>query len=549
MQSDRRLRVLIADDTEDIRTLLRLTLAKDGRFEIVGEAGNGADAISLVAETKPDAVVLDLAMPVMDGLQALPAIRGLIPDGKIVVLSGFNASQMARDAISLGADDYLEKGTAFSRLVGMLLEPGRAEPTTAPVPRPKPDQETLVRNAIAATTSTATLDEAFVAFCDIAVEAISFERASFWVINDDGVCECCAVRDDEEDRLEVGTKLELVGRGRRILSGRPVLEADTASESGDTTNRVVREQGIRSYLGVPLVVGGATKAFISFASSRPHAFSGEDIPIALALGREVASTFHLLFLLQRERAVGLRLKEADAMKNDLVGIVAHDLRSPMTVIGGYAQYMRESWSTLDETQKLEFLDAISRNVDNVAQLVEDMLEVASLEAGHLKCEMQPFDLGDVVRGTVAEIAVANTRRTCSLTVPGDLPLAFGDVRRQRQILANLLSNAMKFSPPSSPVELVVGVDGSCAAVSVRDEGDGIDVDQVPLIFEKFYRIPNSGRRAPGNGLGLYICRLLVEAQGGRIWAESTPGIGSTFTYTVRVTDELPSVTHPSSAAA
>src|SRR5581483_3829748 len=173
----------------------------------------------------------------------------------------------------------------------------------------------------------------------------------------------------------------------------------------------------------------------------------------------------------------------DEMKNDLVGIVAHDLRSPMTVIGGYAQHMRESWSTLGEPEKLQFLDAISRNVDDVAKLVEDMLEVASLESGQLHCENEPFDLGDVIRATVAELAVANAGRTCAMTVPAELPRAIGDVRRQRQILANLISNALKFSPPSEPVEVVVALQDSVAAVSVRDRGHGISAAHVPMIFE------------------------------------------------------------------
>jgi signal transduction histidine kinase len=285
---------------------------------------------------------------------------------------------------------------------------------------------------------------------------------------------------------------------------------------------------------VPLVVAGETTAFISFSSSRRSAFSGEDVPVATALCKEVASTFHLLYLLERERSAKSRLKEADDRKNDLVGMVAHDLRSPMTVIGGYAQYMRDSWTTLGEPEKLQFLDAISRNVEDVAKLVEDMLEVASLENEGLPCDIQPFDVGEVVRATVAELAVGNAGRTWAMTVPAELPAALGDARRQRQILANLICNALKFSPPSQPVDVVVGVRDDAVTVSVRDYGEGISPDHLPMVFEKFYRVRQT--KASGSGLGLYICRLLVEAQGGRIWAESTPGKGSTFTYTVRVTD-------------
>ena len=113
-------RVLIADDTEDVRDLLKLVLSLDGRFEVVGEAGDGREAVLAASSLQPDAVVLDLAMPVMDGLQALPEIRRQVPDAKIVVLSGFSARKMATEVRSLGADAYLEKGGAFKELPPLL---------------------------------------------------------------------------------------------------------------------------------------------------------------------------------------------------------------------------------------------------------------------------------------------------------------------------------------------------------------------------------------------------------------------------------------------
>jgi signal transduction histidine kinase/CheY-like chemotaxis protein len=533
-------------------------LQRDGRFEIVGEASNGVEAISLATDTRPDAVVLDLSMPVMDGLQALPEIRKLLPRGKIVVLSGFNASQMEREALALGADAYVEKGTAFGRLVTMLLDlVAREAPETPETGDRMPAVETaaasrdpdeLARQAVSAATGSSNLDAAFEQFCRVAAGGIRFDRASFWVVGDGGVCECAAVADSKNDRLTVGTKLTLAGRARRVLQGHPFVEPDTATEAGDVTNSVLNANGIRSSLVLPLVIGGETKALVCFSSGRPHTFSHEDVPLAKTLVGEVASTFHLLYLLERERAAGSLLKEAGERNSDIVGMVAHDLRSPMSVISGYAQYMRDSWTTLDEVQKLEFLDAISRNVDSLAQLVEDMLEVASIESGQLSCDMQPFDLVELVRATVAELAVANTGRTCTMTLPATIPTVVGDVRRQRQIVANLISNALKFSPPSKPIDVIVAVDENSAAVSVRDDGPGIEPEHLTRIFEKFYRVTGNGQKAPGYGLGLYICRLLVEAQGGRIWVESVPGAGSRFTYTVRVNENSASI-RPGAASA
>ena len=120
--SGRVLRVVVIDDTPDIRFLLRLTLERDGRFEVVGEAGDGVEAIEAAARLRPDVVLLDLAMPVMDGLEALPEIRKVSPESRVVVLSGFNARQMSAEALSRGASSYLEKGGIADRLVPHILQ-------------------------------------------------------------------------------------------------------------------------------------------------------------------------------------------------------------------------------------------------------------------------------------------------------------------------------------------------------------------------------------------------------------------------------------------
>lgn len=550
----RPVRVLLADDTADMRTLLRVTLQNDGRFEVVGEATNGEEAIALTKETAPDAIVLDLAMPVMDGLQALPEIRRSVPTARIIVLSGFNACEVANEALSLGADGYLEKGAALSRLVAVILEtppPSVNGSAGGPLPisdaaavrivedKPSPmDPDLLSKEVVDAVSTGATFVSAFSRFTSLVGGLVPFDRASFWVTTGHAdTFECVAAHDANAERLPVGAHLTAAGRVRRVLSGHTVVEPDTSTDEEGSTNDTLNRTGIRSYVCIPLVIAGETKALINFASERPQAFSLQYAPLLERLVGETASTLHLLYLLDKEREIGSRLREADDHRSDLVGMVAHDLRSPMTVIGGYAKHMRDSWADLAEDQKLEFLESISRNVDQVAHLVEDMLEVASFESGQISCDVKPFDLGEMVRSTVAELAVANLGRTCRMSLPEDLPHALGDIRRQRQILANLVGNALKFSVPPQPVDVDVAVDDGVALVTVRDEGPGIEPEHLAKIFEKFYRVAGGGQpKAPGNGLGLYICKLLVEAQGGRIWAESTPGEGSTFTYTVRVVE-------------
>jgi DNA-binding NarL/FixJ family response regulator len=117
-----KLRVVLADDTSEWRLMLRVILEQDGRFEVVGEAANGQEAIAVTEQQSPDAIVLDLAMPVLDGLQAIPSIRAASPATAIVVLSGFARGQLDREALELGASAYVEKGEAFSLIASTLLE-------------------------------------------------------------------------------------------------------------------------------------------------------------------------------------------------------------------------------------------------------------------------------------------------------------------------------------------------------------------------------------------------------------------------------------------
>lgn len=140
------IRVLLADDTPDIRKLLRVNLELDGRFEIVGEAADGAEAVALTRSLRPDAVVLDLAMPVMDGLQAAPLIRQCSPESRILVLSGFDHARMEARAREQGADGYLEKGTAFGRIAETLVDlclGGAPEEWRQPVARAAKASETV----------------------------------------------------------------------------------------------------------------------------------------------------------------------------------------------------------------------------------------------------------------------------------------------------------------------------------------------------------------------------------------------------------------------
>lgn len=239
-------------------------------------------------------------------------------------------------------------------------------------------------------------------------------------------------------------------------------------------------------------------------------------------------------LLDRERETASRLRELDALKSEFVSIVAHDLRSPMTVIAGYAEMLQLDGEGMAAAEREALLGRIVANITRLSDLVGDVFDVARIDSGDFTYTLAPFDLAAAVRRTVEEAAIAQPGRECRMVVPDNLSLAFGDEDRYWRVLANLLSNAFKFSPQAALVEVSVCERGHELEVRVRDHGPGIDPDDLPRLFGKFSRVAQRGPgpKAPGTGLGLYISKHLVEGQGGRMWVETVPDQGSSFFFTV-----------------
>lgn len=257
---------------------------------------------------------------------------------------------------------------------------------------------------------------------------------------------------------------------------------------------------------------------------------------AVVLGNKQTKELARSLELERERAK--RLRESDELRSEQIAIVAHDLRGPVSTMVASADVLLGRYARLDEDARLQLLDGIVRTGRRLLTLVADALEVASIEAGKLTYDVAPFDIADLAARVAKDVCQSDGSIDIQLEAAEDLPLALGDEDRHWQVLFNLLSNALKFSPGGSLVLIRLARKGDMIELSVSDHGRGIPEESLETVFEKYSRIPDpSGEMiTPGTGLGLYICRSMVEAQGGTIWVESTPGEGSTFTYTLPVAD-------------
>lgn len=234
-----------------------------------------------------------------------------------------------------------------------------------------------------------------------------------------------------------------------------------------------------------------------------------------------------------------REREIAQAKSDFVSIVAHELRTPMTSIKGYADLMLSgSVGPVSETQA-QFLYVIRTNVERLAALVNDLLDISRIEAGRVKFDIRPLQLEEVAHEVVASLQGEITSRNLELEldIPSHLPHAQGDHNRIVQVLTNLISNAYKYTPPGGRIILALHQTNGELQADISDTGIGIAPNDLDRVFERFYRADHDMVRGQaGTGLGLAIAKSIVEMHGGRIWVKSELGKGSTFSFCLPVAE-------------
>ena len=244
------------------------------------------------------------------------------------------------------------------------------------------------------------------------------------------------------------------------------------------------------------------------------------------------------------------LEEQDRLRADFLAMVSHELRTPLAAVKGSITTLLESADELDPAEMNQFFHIIRDQSDQMRYLIGDLLDVARIETGALPVNPEPSDVHVLVNEAGNRFIAGGARNALNIDLTEDLPLVMADRQRIVQVLSNLLFNASGYSPEGSPIVVTAVREGVHVAVSVTDEGRGIPVDLLPVLFRKFSRSQDAGPGIgiDGSGLGLAICRGIVDAHGGRIWAESEgSGLGSRFTFTlpaVEAATTSPAATSP-----
>jgi PAS domain S-box-containing protein len=229
------------------------------------------------------------------------------------------------------------------------------------------------------------------------------------------------------------------------------------------------------------------------------------------------------------------LKHIERLRTELLANISHELRSPLTSIKGFSTMLLEYDKRLSDKDKRKFLKTIDLSTDRLLELIDQLLDMSRLDAGILKIENKPTNINKVMRDAVNEAQVSSATHRLQLDLPRNLPRLSIDARRIRQVLENLISNAVKYSKPNTEIKIAAHCDDHELLISVADEGMGIPQEELPRVFDRFFRSQKGQVEGiQGVGLGLSICKRLVEAEGGRIWMESEEGKGSICSFSLPI---------------
>lgn len=392
------------------------------------------------------------------------------------------------------------------------------------------------------------LEQVYVDFRDV----IPYNRIGLALIDEGGMVRARWARSDQgEMKLGRGYQSPLEGSSLEniLKTGQPRILNNLVDylkkKPGSESTALVVSEGIRSSLTCPLVANGKPVGFLFFSSIYPNTYDGIHVEIFKRIagqlsvivekGRLVSEIVAQKEAIEKQNA---ELKRLNELKNRFIGMAAHDLRGPITNIKLGTDVLIQSFSWPSEKEREEFLEMFLEAVENQTQhmlsMLNDLLDISQIEAGHLNLRVEPVEIRQYLKEIIdLHNQVAARKGTRVLLEAVHKGKVVVDPRRLRQVVDNLISNAVKYSPPGSTVRVSALFSSDGWKVAVKDEGPGIAEEEVKLLFQDFSRLssrPTGGEKSVG--LGLAISRRVIEAHGGEIGVDSRPGQGSTFWFTI-----------------
>ncbi len=279
-------------------------------------------------------------------------------------------------------------------------------------------------------------------------------------------------------------------------------------------------------LGVPLRTREELEGALIFIRFGGPEFIDKDILLAEFIATQVAALVKIQKMDRQIQTLEIQ-NQAAQLQEDFINTITHELRSPLGFIKGYTTTLLRSDTEWNQKTQKEFLAIIDQETDNLQDLIGNLLDSARLQSGQLPMDFQAVRLDSVMNGVVQRIKSYHPEMKILLEIDEDVPKVQGDSRRLAQVFENLLGNAVKYAPDSDVI-ITIRPEKAGAAVYLRDSGPGIAQEYLPHLFERFFRVPEHSPSVHGSGLGLFICKQILDAHGGSISAESELGKGTTF---------------------
>ena len=481
------IKVLLVDDERRFRETSRRFLHGKG-FEVM-LAENGRIALDKLSGNSVDLILLDLKMPVMGGEEFLAAARPLYPDIPVIVMTGHGTLDIAVECMKKGAYDFVTKPFELDQLV---LTMGRAIEKRNLERKAKEYQEEIVRNLLELNTQKKRLETIF----DCMADGIMVTDKNLEIV----------LHNPALSRL-----LDLSGPIQAPAAVSEVIKEPTFIEM--LKRMQDKESGEQKLISQEIRVGNRILRAISAPNLEPDRHVFWSVSGAVTVLEDITA-----------------FKQLDQMKSDFVNMVAHELRSPLVSIRQLQSVLAEGLAGPLQAKQEDFVRRGIKKIDALLGLINDLLDVAKLEAGRLVQRQVPTDVGKLIE----EMAALTTPRakdqgiTLSFSCDNLKPI-LADPKNIEEILNNLLSNALNYSPQGGEVKISARVLGDFMEIKVADQGIGIPPEEIPRIFEKFYRVKDpKTRQVTGTGLGLSIVKGIVEAHRGSIDVESTLRVGTTF---------------------
>jgi signal transduction histidine kinase len=318
----------------------------------------------------------------------------------------------------------------------------------------------------------------------------------------------------------------------------PDVEKPSVVEFVRQTGRVV---GFRSLLSIPMLRQDEAVGAINVTRREPGPFSEGEVALLETFADQAVIALENVRLFRELEGANRELSAASQHKSEFLANMSHELRTPLNAIIGFSEVLSERmFGDLNDKQD-EYLKDIHASGQHLLSLINDILDLSKIEAGRMELELTDFDLPTAIDNALMLVRERAGRRSIVLHTAVDARLGqvWADERKVRQVVLNLLSNAIKFTPEGGRIEVLAAPKDGSVEVSVSDTGVGIAPEDQEAVFEEFRQVGTAEKKVEGTGLGLALSRKFIELHGGKIWVKSQVGAGSTFTFTLPLSDARP----------